>query len=319
MNIVVTGGAGAVGTYLCERLLQEGNKVLCLDNLLTSKEENILHLRDDPNFYFRNVDVSKERDVRDYVADADLVYHLAGSVGVMLVDRDPMGCLDNNLRTGQAVFKVAAQYGIKVVYTSSSEVYGNGWGKPFSETDILQVGSPDKMRWSYASSKLTQEFLCKGYSDKNVVVRLFNIVSPLHKKSYVVPSFTSKVQNEEEITVYGDGSATRCFCDVKDAVEYLYGLGLDDRANGETYNIGNSQNQFSMKELAEEVIKFYDKGRIVNKEYSEVFSGQHDDIDMRVPDTSKIRKLTGYKPKYGLTDILGMFDEREDINYSSAS
>lgn len=311
MKIVVTGGAGAVGAFLCEKLLAEGHLVLALDNLLTGREENILHLKKNPKFYFRNIDVSKERDVRDYIAGCDLVYHLAGSVGVMLVDKDPMGCLDNNLRTGQTVFKVCADYGIKCVFTSSSEVYGNGTGKPFRESDILQIGSPDKMRWSYASSKLTQEFLCKGYSDKNVVVRLFNVVSPFHKKSYVIPSFADKAQKDEEIVVYGDGSAKRCFCHVKDAVEYLYGLGLDDRANGQTYNVGNPNNQFTMKELAEEVIKHFYTGnqKIKYTNYDEVFSGQHDDIDFRVPDTIKVRELTGYTPIRDVHKILEMFRE----------
>lgn len=320
MNIVVTGGAGAVGSYLCRRLLEDEHKVLCLDNFLTGSKDNIIDLEDNPNFYFRKVDVSNERDIRDYIADADIVYHLAGSVGVMLVDREPLRCLDNNLRTGQAVFKVARDHGVRVVYTSSSEVYGNGWGKPFQETDVLQIGSPDKLRWAYASSKLTQEFLLKGMTDNFVIARLFNIVSDKHKKSYVIPSFTDKASRDEVLEIHGDGSALRYFCHVKDAVEYLVRLGLNESIKGEIVNIGNADNGISILDLAHTVVKQLDSSSDINHvEYSKVFSGQHDDIDYRQPDTSKVRTLTGYKPVHDLTSIIEMFDERKDTVYSRAS
>lgn len=310
MNIVVTGGAGAVGSYLCMKLLQEGHTVLCLDNLLTGRKENLENFKDDPNFYYREVDVSNERNITDYIADADLVYHLAGSVGVMLVDKDPMGCLTNNLETGQAVFKVAARYGVKVLYTSSSEVYGNGYGSPFKESDTLQIGSPEKMRWSYASSKLTQEFLAKGYSDKNVVVRLFNIVSDRHKKSYVVPSFSQKALAGDPITVYGDGKAVRCLCHVEDAVEYLYRLGIDDTANGQTFNIGNDDIEIQIGSLAHKVVSHLKSSSVINfVDYEEVFSGQHDDINYRRPNVDKVQKHTGYTPQKKLEDILDLFHE----------
>ena len=320
MNIVVTGGAGAVGSYLCLRLLQDGHKVLCLDNFLTGSKDNIMDMLDDPNFYFRKVDVSNERDIRDYIADADIVYHLAGSVGVMLVDREPLRCLDNNLRTGQAVFKVAREHGVRVVYTSSSEVYGNGWGKPFQETDPLIIGSPDKMRWAYASSKLTQEFLLKGMTDNFVIARLFNIVSDRHKKSYVIPSFTDKANKGETLEIHGDGSAIRYFCHVQDAVEYLVRLGLNESIRGEIVNIGNPDNGITINDLACSVIKQLDSNsEIKNVQYNKVFSGQHDDIDYRQPDTTKVKELTKYKPKYDLKSIIEMFDERENTVYSSAS
>lgn len=306
MRVVVTGGAGAVGSMLCGKLLAEGHTVVCLDNLSTGSIENIKQLKYNKNFIFDEVDVGEEYDkVRAHIFRCDLVYHLAGSVGVMLVDQDPKGCLDNNLKSGQTVFEVAGRLDKKVVFTSTSEVYGNGFGGLFCESDNLIIGSPDKLRWSYASSKLTQEFLLKAHCKKYVIARLFNVVSGFHKKSYVIPSFVDKATKLEPLPIYGNGKAIRCYCDVYDAVQYLYRLGMLPQCENQIYNVGCQDNDISVKDLAEMVIdQINPDAEIEFVDKAKVFSGQYDDIDMRVPSTLKIIRDTGYTPEFSLEDII---------------
>ena len=312
MRVIVTGGAGAVGTYLCEKLLKEGHKVACLDNLSTGREENIKHLLKNENFRFKNVDLKDINQCRSLLPKAELIYHLAGSVGVVLVDEKPLETITNNLKIGENVFTVAAKEDIKVIFTSSREVYGNGLvpGKAFREDDSLIIGPSNKLRWGYASSKLTQEFLLKALSKKSIVVRLFNVVSPLHRKSYVVPSFIQKAQEDKPLQVYGDGSAKRCYIHVKDAVEYLYRLGFSTRAEGETYNIGNPENNLSVLELAKQIQRhFGSEAGIDHPDTKKIFSGQHDDIDFREPDIKKVSVMTGFLPQRKIKDIINEFSK----------
>ena len=307
MDILITGGCGFIGGHLSRFLLEKGHRITIIDNLSTSKVNIIDDLKKlgDVEFYNMNLAslTDEDRDDLNYILrDTDLVYHMAGSVGVKYIDEDPKGTLQNSFQINNNLFPLFENWNTKVVYASTSEVYGDT--QEAKETDVLHIGSPDKMRWGYACSKLMSEFLLKSYNFPSVIVRFFNVTGEGQLPDYgmVLPNFVDKAKRGEPLIVYGNGWQTRTFCDVRDAVEMLWILGADPKHNGEIYNIGNSENFMSINKLADLVIEKFG-GTKEYRDYEQDFSEDFDEIYERKPNTDKISQY--YVCRYSTEDIIG--------------
>jgi UDP-glucose 4-epimerase len=307
---LLTGGAGFVGSHLAEALLRVGHRVLVLDNLSTGSVRNVRHLRGDPNFKFVPRGLESRHALARLVDDADVVFHLAASVGVFNIIDSPVSTIVNNVGGTEAVLKAAAKKRKKVVVFSTSEVYGKSAAPAFREDDDLVLGPSSKSRWSYAATKLVDEFLALAYWREHrvptVVVRLFNTIGPRQVGRYgmVVPRFLSQALAGQPLTVYGSGQQSRCFTYVGDVVEWLIRLADDDRAVGEVYNLGNPS-EVTIAELARRVIAV--TGAAVGVEtipYERAYEAGFEDMQRRVPDISKVVARTGYRPRVGLDEAL---------------
>lgn len=303
MNILITGGAGFIGSNLTKHFLKNPDNIITIiDNLSTNVDISGMDIRNEARIQFIDADLAKPTDMQKIVIEtvihnANIVYHLAGSVGVKYVDNDPSGTLQNSFNINNYLFPLFEKHNKKVVFASTSEVYGNT--TEAKETDVLKIGSPDKMRWGYACAKLMSEFLLKSYTFPNVIVRFFNVtgVGQIADYGMVMPSFIEKGKKGIPLTVYGDGEQTRTFCDIRDAVEMLDILGMDDIHNNEIYNIGNPDNSISIGALARMISL-----RVEFKAYEDEFSDEFDEIYERKPNTDKMQQY--YKCKYSLLDIV---------------
>ena len=310
MKVLITGGAGFIGSHLAERHLQRGDEVYCLDDLSTGAIENILHLKADPNFNYIIDTITNYRLVAELVDLCDVIYHLAAAVGVRLIVESPVRTIETNIRGTEIVLGLAAKKQRRILITSTSEVYGKLDRVPFKEDDDLVMGPTSKGRWSYACSKAIDEFLAIAYWREKrvptVIARLFNTVGPRQTGRYgmVIPNFVRQALAGDDITVYGDGSQSRCFTHVCDAVSALMGLIEHSEAIGEVYNVGSSR-EVTILEVAER-IKWLSgsDSRIVFVPYQEAYEEGFEDMMRRVPDISKINKLIGYAPKISLDEIL---------------
>jgi UDP-glucose 4-epimerase len=310
MKVLITGGAGFMGSHLAERHLQRGDEVFCLDDLSTGAIENILHLKADPNFNYIIDTITNYRLVAELVDLCDVIYHLAAAVGVRLIVESPVRTIETNIRGTEIVLGLAAKKQRRILITSTSEVYGKLDRVPFKEDDDLVMGPTSKGRWSYACSKAIDEFLAIAYWKEKrvptVIARLFNTVGPRQTGRYgmVIPNFVRQALAGDDITVYGDGSQSRCFTHVSDAVSALMGLIEHPEAIGEVYNVGSSR-EVTILEVAER-IKWLtgSDSRIVFVPYQEAYEEGFEDMMRRVPDISKINKLIGYAPKISLDEIL---------------
>lgn len=309
-NYLVTGGAGFVGSHLAERLLAGGNHVTALDNLSSGSRENIAHLFDHPRFRFVQADVNARKVLDPAVAGADIVFHLAATVGVFNIVKSPVETIANNVNGTEAVLEAAVANKTKVIVASTSEVYGKSAQAPFREEDDLVLGPTIKSRWSYAASKIVDEFLALAYlrefSVPTVVVRLFNTIGPRQSGDYgmVVPRFIRRAVAGEPLQVFGTGQQVRAFTDVSDIVAWLERLGTNPRAEGEVVNLGNTQ-EISIAQLAERVISITgSRSRIEFVPYAQAYGEGFEDIDRRVPDISKAIALTGYAPQSTLDQSL---------------
>jgi len=295
MNILITGGQGFIGRNLTTRLQEDKHTITVIDNMSTSRTENNI----DSDIIMIQGDLGGDiaTDVESAIKEADLIYHLAGSVGVKYIDENPSSTLRNSFGINNNLFPLFEKYQKKVVFASTSEVYGET--NNAKETDTLKIGSPDTARWSYACAKLMSEFLLKSYSFPSVIVRFFNVVGPGQLPDYgmVLPNFIKNEKEQQPLVVYGDGEQTRTFCDIRDAVEMLTLLGLNDEHNNEIYNIGNDKNSISIKELA---LKISDD--IEYRDYSVDFSSNFGEIYERKPCIDKIKAF--YEPKYSVDDII---------------
>ncbi|MEN3336006.1 MAG: UDP-glucose 4-epimerase [Blastocatellia bacterium] len=310
MKILITGGAGFIGSHLAERLLERGDEVCIIDDLSTGAIENINAIKHHPKFTYHIDTIRNYRLTAELVDMCDIVYHLAAAVGVRLIVESPVNTIETNIRGTDIILSLAAKKRKRVVITSTSEVYGKRNTVPFREDDDLVMGPTSKGRWSYACSKAIDEFLAIAYwKEKHVptvIVRLFNTVGPRQTGRYgmVIPGFVQQALAEQDITVYGDGSQTRCFTHVDDVVGALIQVAEHPRAVGEVYNIG-SNHEVSILELARKIKKLAgSESRIVFKPYAEAYEEGFEDMMRRVPDIAKIRALIGYKPRTDLNGIL---------------
>ena len=310
MRVLITGGAGFVGSHLTDLLLARGDQVTVLDDLSTGRHDNIRDHIGDPNFEFILGSILNEALVDDAVRRSDVVLHLAAAVGVELIVGRPLESLATNIRGSEIVLEKCHKYGRKVLVTSTSEIYGKNDSDLLSEEDDRILGSPLKTRWSYSEAKAIEEVLAYSYWKEKglptVIVRLFNTVGPRQVGFYgmVVPRFVEQALKGQPITVYGDGTQRRCFGHVADITAALVGL-IDSReAEGQVFNVG-AQEEISIADLAQRVIdQLGSSSPIVKITYDEAYEEGFEDMPRRRPDTAKIKALLGWEPQRGLDQII---------------
>jgi len=310
MRYLVTGGSGFIGSHLCERLLADGHTVLALDDLSTGRYENVAGLEGRPGFELRVAGVTEPDVVERCVTDCQAVFHLASAVGVRLVVDEPVKTIETIVNGTDVVLRACARYRRPVLLTSTSEVYGKSEKIPFAEGDDCVMGPTTTRRWAYACAKALDEFLALAHWYQArlpvVVVRLFNTVGPRQTGRYgmVVPRLVAQGLAGEPLTVYGDGTQTRCFAHVLDVVDALARLIGHPEAAGQVYNVGNDQ-EISIRDLAER-IRSLTGGRSTVRAipYGEAYTAGFEDMLRRVPDLGKVHRLIGYKPTRGLDQIL---------------
>jgi len=310
IRVLITGGAGFIGSHLADVLVSQGHQVSAVDNLSTGRLENISHLLDKSNFHFARANITDEIVLDRLASQADIIVHLAAAVGVRLIVEQPVHTIETNIMGTEAVLKSGLRYGCRVLIASTSEVYGKGSKNPFAEEDDVMLGPTSKSRWCYAASKMVDEFLGLAYYHESgldvVILRLFNTVGPRQTGQYgmVVPRFMGQALRGESITVYGNGQQSRCFCDVSDVVQAITGLATHEESPGIVFNIG-SKEEVTIQELAERVKKITNSASgIINVPYSEAYAPGFEDLQRRVPDTTRLHRLTGWEPKAGLDQIL---------------
>src|SRR5215510_11272072 len=310
MKVLITGGAGFIGSHLAEGHLQRGDEVYIIDDLSTGSVENIERIKGLPSFHYHLDSVTNHHLVAEMVDLCDVIYHLAAAVGVKLIVESPVRTMETNIRGTEVVLHHAAKKRKRVLLTSTSEVYGKRDRVPFSEDDDLVMGATNKGRWSYACSKAIDEFLAIAYWKEKkvptVIARLFNTVGPRQTGRYgmVIPNFVRQALNNDEITVYGDGLQSRCFTHVSDVVWALMRLIEHPQAVGDVYNIG-SDREVTILELAERIKSLTcSDSEIVFTPYEQVYEEGFEDMLRRVPDISKIQRLIDYQPTFNLDEIL---------------
>jgi len=310
MKVLITGGAGFIGSHLAESLLERGDEVYVLDDLSTGSIDNIEHLKGAKGFRYTIDTVMNEPSTAEQVDRVDVVVHLAAAVGVRLIVESPVHTIETNVHGTETVLKLANKKKKRVLLASTSEVYGKSVEFPFREDSDLVMGPTTKGRWSYACSKAIDEFLALAYYKEKklpvTVVRLFNTVGPRQTGRYgmVIPNFVRQALAGAPITVHGDGSQRRCFTDVSDVVRALIGLIDHHDAIGEVFNVG-SQQEISILDLAKKVkAKAKSASEIVFVPYEKAYEEGFEDMPRRIPDTSKIEKLVGFRPTVSLDAIL---------------
>lgn len=316
-SILVTGGAGFLGSHLVEALLERGDQVSVLDDLSTGRLDNISdHLKRE-GFRFVLGSVLDEGVVDELVSQADTVFHLAAAVGVQLIVEEPLRSLATNIRGSEIVFETANRHGARVLVTSSSEIYGKNRSDRLKEDDDRILGSPLKSRWSYSEAKAIDEILAYTYWRQKglptVIVRLFNTVGPRQTGSYgmVIPRFVSQALRNEPITVYGDGRQTRCFCYVGDIVQALIALVGQAEAYGRVFNLGSDE-ELTILELAEIIrTEAGSTSKIRLVPYEEAYEEGFEDMMRRVPDTTRARDLIGFRPTLDARQVVRLVIEEQ--------
>lgn len=308
MRVLVTGGAGFIGSHLCDALVARGDQVFVLDNLSTGRYQNIEHLGKQITCV---VDSTLNQEiVRDLIRETEVVYHLGATVGVKLVVEKPVETIVNNIRGTEVVLEEACRYRRKMLITSTSEVYGKGIREEFNEDDDRVIGPTHKQRWGYAASKAIDEFLALAYWREKrhpvTIARLFNTVGPRQTGRYgmVIPNFVRQALLNQPLTVFGDGEQTRCFTYVGDVVPALIKLMDTDACNGQVYNIG-SKHKISMTELARKIIdRTSSTSEITLVPYTQAYGDGYEDMLHREPCLNKVAAAIGYAPKTSLDEIL---------------
>lgn len=310
MKVLVTGGAGFIGSHLSEFLLEKGHKVLVIDDLSTGSIENILHLKNNPEFEYTIDSILNTPVTAELVDRSDCIFHLAAAVGVRLIVESPVQTIETNIKGTETILDLACKKKKKTLVFSTSEVYGKSSKIPFNEEDDLVMGSTTRGRWSYACSKAIDEFLALAYwKEKKLpatVIRLFNTVGPRQTGQYgmVIPTFVQQAIEGTPLTVYGDGNQTRCFCHVQDVIQAIYKISQEEKAVGQVYNIGTDE-EISILELARMVISITgSSSQIQIIPYSEAYEEGFEDMLKRKPDLTKIAELIDYKPQRDLESII---------------
>ena len=325
MRILITGGAGFIGSHLAEAHLDRGDEVYIVDDLSTGSMDNIEHIKQHPKFHYHLDSVVNHHLTAELVDLCDEIYHLAAAVGVKLIVESPVRTIETNIRGTEVVLHHAAKKRKRVLITSTSEVYGKTVKVPFNEEDDLVMGATHKGRWSYACSKAIDEFLAIAYWKEKkvptVVARLFNTVGPRQTGQYgmVIPNLVDQALRHQPITVFGDGTQSRCFTHVNDVVGALMKLIAHPQALGEVYNIGSSQ-EVSIYQLAQRIKELTGSpSEIVLVPYEQAYEGGFEDMLRRVPDITKINRLVGYTPRISLDEILNSVIEFRRLKLNSRS
>ena len=310
MRSLVTGGAGFIGSHLCERLLERGHEVWALDDLSTGRLENLASFERHPRFRFLEGSVMDQSLVTGLVAQSDRVFHLAAAVGVKYVLENPLRSLITNIRGTEAVLQACAEHTRRVVVFSSSEVYGKGVSVPFSEDDDRLMGPTVKLRWSYAAGKAVDECLAQAYWQQQqlpvTVVRCFNTCGPRQSSAYgmVIPNMIQRALRGEPILVFGDGQQSRCFSSVSDVVRGVLLLAESRAAEGEIINIGTDE-EVTILELALRVRDVCGSASPIEfVPYEDIYGSSFEDMRRRVPDLGKIERAVGYRPQVTLDQLL---------------
>jgi UDP-glucose 4-epimerase len=310
MRVVVTGGAGFIGSHLSEALLEKGHEVWALDDLSTGRVENLRSFERNPRFRFLEGNVMDQALVNGLVAQSDQVFHLAAAVGVKYVLENPLRSLLTNIRGTEVVLEACSEHGRKVMLFSSSEVYGKGVTVPFKEDDDRLLGPTHKLRWSYACGKAVDECLAIAYHQQRqlpvVVVRCFNTCGPRQSSAYgmVIPNMIERALKNEPILVFGDGDQSRCFSAVSDVVRGAIMLSEEKTAEGEIFNVGTDE-EISVAALAERIRALCgSQAPIEFVPYEKVYGSSFEDMRRRVPDLGKIKRFVGYTPSVKLDGLL---------------
>ena len=310
MRLLITGGAGFIGSHLAEALLAAGHEVAVLDDLSTGSLDNIAHLDGRPRFHCTIGSVTDEPLLADHIARCDAVVHLAAAVGVKLIVEAPVRTIETNVRGTEVVLRHANAHKKLVVIASTSEVYGKSTAVPFREDADLVLGPTHKHRWAYACSKAIDEFLALAYWKEHrlpiIIVRLFNTVGPRQTGRYgmVIPTFVRQALANQPITVFGDGTQSRSFTHVADVVRAIMRLIDEPRAVGQVFNIGNTR-EITIRALAERIKELAGSSSpIVTIPYDEAYEAGFEDMPRRVPDLARIRQLVGYEPSRQLDEVL---------------
>ena len=324
LRYLITGGAGFIGSHLSEALLERGDEVFVLDDLSTGSVENIRHLKSNPRFHYVFDSIANKQLLAEMVDEADLIFHLAAAVGVKLIVESPVRTIETNVHGTQFVLDAASKKKKLVFNASTSEVYGKSDKVPFEEDADLVLGPTSKGRWSYAASKMLDEFLALSYWKERkqpvVVARFFNTVGPRQTGRYgmVLPNFVRQALAGEPITVFGDGKQSRCFCHVKDSVEAVLRLVATPAAIGEVVNVGNTH-EISIENLAQLVKqRAGSDSPIVYVPYDQAYEPGFEDMPRRVPALGKLKQLTGFTPATTLNEIIdsviAYFRNRQEVS-----
>ncbi len=310
MNALITGGAGFVGSHLVEALLRRDQFVTVIDDLSTGSVENVRQFRQDPRVHCIFESMMSRSLLSELVDEADAIYHLAAAVGVRRIIESPVRTIETNIKGTEMVLECAAKKGKPVFVASTSEVYGKNSRTPFREDDDIVMGPSSRSRWSYATSKLLDEFLALAYYNEKkvpvVIGRLFNTVGPRQTGRYgmVLPTFVRQALEGEPITIFGDGRQSRCFGHVKDVVEAIIRLMACGRSVGQVVNIGNTE-EITMSELAKVVKQQTASASPIRYvSYDEAYAPGFEDMMKRVPSVEKLQSLTGYRPTTPLAAII---------------
>ena len=308
MRVFITGGAGFIGSHLCDALLTQGHRIWILDNMSTGSTSNISHIKNQIEIH--QGDIRDSNLVEKLTESADLVLHMAAALGVNTILESPIESVSTNFTGSEVVLNAAVKLKKRIVIASTSEIYGKNPKQPLSETDDRVVGAPQKIRWTYSDAKALEEavahalYLTKGL--QVTTVRLFNTVGPRQTGRYgmVVPRFVQSALRNEPITIYGDGTQSRVFCHVSDAVRAILSLSNSDEAIGEVYNVGGV-GEVSILELAEKIIeRTNSSSKITFTPYDEAYPVGYEDMQRRVPDISKIKSALGWVPEKNLDNII---------------
>jgi UDP-glucose 4-epimerase len=310
VDILVTGGAGFIGSHLCERLVLEGHSVTAIDNFATGNAKNLACLEGNPNFTLITGSILDSKILNPLIQRSDYVFHLAAAVGVFNIVNHPLDSLLTNIRGTENVLEAAHQSQTPVLITSSSEVYGKNVSDSLKETDDRVLGSPLTLRWSYSEAKAIDESLAYAYFvEKELatrIVRFFNTVGPRQLGAYgmVVPRFVKAALANEPISVYGDGNQTRCFAHVFDVIDAVIAIAFAENTVGKVVNIGNNF-EISINELAQKIItETNSNSEIVYVPYEEAYGHGFEDMERRVPNIDLIKQLVGWKPQRDLSTMI---------------
>ena len=308
MRVLITGGAGFIGSHLADSLIARGDQVVALDNFSTGSTANIKHIT--KNLEIIDGDIRNSELINETTKDVDLVLHMAAALGVNTILESPLESISTNITGSEVVLNAAANYKKRILIASTSEIYGKNPKQPLNESDDRVVGSPQKIRWSYSDAKAIEEAMAFSLNqDKGLKVttaRLFNTVGPRQSAQYgmVVPRFVKAALNNEPINIYGDGTQSRVFCHVQDAIEALLALVGTDKTINEVYNVGGT-GEITIKQLAEAIIKQTNsQSSIEFIPYEKAYAPGFEDMQRRVPDISKIKEAIKWQPQRDLTQII---------------